>query len=154
MDYYFFDSSSIVKNYVQEVGTNWVKVIFNSLQTTTIYSVEISEVEVVAAFARKLKGNKLTQLDANVATNQFKVDFLKDFRIVEVDKILLKSAVQIAEKHSLRGYDAVQLASALEVENELTSLNLPSLIFVSADNELNNSAKSEGLTVENPNDYY
>jgi hypothetical protein len=55
---------------------------------------------------------------------------------------------KLAKVHSLRGYDAVQLASALEVENELTSLNLPNLIFVSADNELNNAAKSEGLTVQ------
>lgn len=153
MDYYFFDSSSIVKNYVQEIGTTWVKVIFNSLQTTTIYSAEIAEVEVVAAFARKLKGKRLTQLDANTASQQFKLDFSKDFRIVQTNQILIKSAIQIAEKHFLRGYDAVQLASALEVENELVSLNLPSLIFVSADNELNNAAKSAGLTVENPNNY-
>lgn len=153
MDYYFFDSSSIVKNYVQEIGTNWVKVIFNSLQTTTIYAVEIAEVEVVAAFARKLKGNRLTQFDANTASKQFKLDFSKDFRVVEIDKILLKSAVHLAEKHFLRGYDAVQLATALQVENELVMLNLLSLIFVSADNELNNAAKSEGLTVENPNKY-
>ena len=31
--------------------------------------------------------------------------------------------------------------------------NLPPIIFVSADNELNAAATSEGLTIENPNNY-
>ena len=36
MDFYFFDSNALVKNYVQETGTNWVKSIFNSTATKII----------------------------------------------------------------------------------------------------------------------
>ncbi len=59
MGYYFFDSSGIVKNYVSEIGTNWVKTIFNSVATDVIYVVSIAEVETIFAFARRLKGQNL-----------------------------------------------------------------------------------------------
>ena len=48
----------------------------------------------------------------------------------------------------LRGYDAVQLAAALEVR-----LQVPLLILVSGDGDLNTAATAEGLPVENPNTY-
>jgi uncharacterized protein len=59
---------------------------------------------------------------------------------------VLQSAALLADLHSLRGYDAVQLASALEVR-----LQVPLLILVSADGDLNTAATAEGLPVENPN---
>jgi len=53
----------------------------------------------------------------------------------------------------LRGYDAVQLATALAANRKRLNDGLGALIFVSADDELNTAAKAEGLSVENPNDY-
>jgi predicted nucleic acid-binding protein len=53
----------------------------------------------------------------------------------------------------LRGYDAVQLATALETNRKRLSDGLSALVFVSADAELNNAAQAEGLEVENPNNY-
>lgn len=115
MDYYFFDSSAIVKNYIIETGTNWVKPIFNAIRTNVIYVVSITEVEVIAAFARRLKGKTLTVNDAAVASIQFKNDFSKNLRLIRIELILLKRAVKLAEKYALRGYDAVQLSAAVEV---------------------------------------
>jgi hypothetical protein len=57
----------------------------------------------------------------------------------------------LAERHALRGYDAVQLAAALELQTVLTASGLPALTLVSADAELNAAAAAEGLTVEDPN---
>ncbi len=59
----------------------------------------------------------------------------------------------LAVKHALRGYDAVQLAASLEANDEAIANGLPPLTLVSADKELNTVAKSEGLNVENPNNY-
>lgn len=47
-------------------------------------------------------------------------------------------------------YDAVQLASALGANQALTSVELNPLIFVSADDRLNEVASTEGLIVDNP----
>jgi hypothetical protein len=59
----------------------------------------------------------------------------------------------LAQTHGLRGYDAVQLAAALEVNALCVASGLPTLTFVCADVELNAVATSEGLLVENPNNY-
>jgi hypothetical protein len=51
----------------------------------------------------------------------------------------------------LRGYDAIQLATALEVNDSLTAAGLPSLNFISADIDLITAANREGLPTDNPN---
>jgi len=153
MDFYYFDSSATVKNYVREVGSNWVKSVFNSVTTKVIYAVSISEVEVVSAFSRRKKGKTLSSNDAKVASQQFRYDFANDFRVIEVEAVLIDSAVNLAKTHYLRGYDAVQLSAAIKISKQITMLKLGSLVFVSADGDLNTAANAEGLTVENPNNY-
>jgi hypothetical protein len=71
---------------------------------------------------------------------------------VEVKDALIDMAMSLAEKHALRGYDSVQLAAALSLQQVRASLSLPTMIFVSADNRLNASAQAESLPVENPNE--
>jgi len=97
MDYYFFDSNAIVKNYIVETAPNWVKSIFNSAATSVIYAVSIAEVEVISAFARRLEGKTLTINEAMIASTQFRYDFANDLRVVAVEPILLNRAVMLAE---------------------------------------------------------
>jgi hypothetical protein len=52
----------------------------------------------------------------------------------------------------LRGYDAVQLAAAREVNYECLTLGL-ALTVISSDNALNKAAALEGLTVDNPDNH-
>ncbi|WP_323251150.1 hypothetical protein [Spirulina sp. CCNP1310] len=59
----------------------------------------------------------------------------------------------MAKLYALRGYDAVQLASGRELNILCLTNNLPVVNFVSADNDLNQCALSEGLVIENPNNY-
>lgn len=146
MNFYFFDSSATVKNYVQETGSKWVKNIFNNISTDVIYASVLTQVEVVAAIARRRKGKTLSVSDANNLIQQFNLDFTTDFRSVSVNLQSIANAVNLADKHSLRGYDAVQLAAALEVCARLAAIgvnfNLTPFTFVSADNELNSAAVS------------
>ncbi len=157
MNFCFFDSSATVKNYIAETGSNWVKSIFINIPKTEIYMASITEVEVVAAFARRRKGMSLSLLDATTAIPQFKSDFSRDFNTIDITGKVVSRAVDLSDKHSLRGYDAVQLASALEIYLRLDALgvdfNITPFTFVSADNELNTAALSEGLIVENPTNY-
>ncbi len=117
MDFYYFDSSATVKNYVQEVGSNWVKSIFNSVTTKVIYVVSISEVEVISAFARRKESKTLSLNDAKAASQQFRYDFANDFRVIDVEAVLINNSVDVAETHYLRGYDAVQLSAAIKISN-------------------------------------
>lgn len=91
--------------------------------------------------------------DAQLALTQFRQDLAQKYRLIEFTATLADSAMQLAEKHVLRGYDAVQLASAIALNMQLLTINLPAIIFVTADNALNSAAILEGLTVDNPNNY-
>lgn len=61
--------------------------------------------------------------------------------------------MDLAERHTLRGYDAVQLATACELNALLVSQQLEQITFICADNALLAAANLEGLLTENPNNY-
>ncbi len=113
----------------------------------------ITAVETVAAIARKRKGNLLSASDAAAALGTFRREMNGLFLVVEVTATLLTAAADIAEKHALRGYDAVQLTAALETDAERRRLNLPPLTLIAADKELLAAAITEGLTVDDPNNH-
>ena len=72
---------------------------------------------------------------------------------IEINADLVIAATDLATKHALRGFDAVQLASALAANRDLAENGFDALTFVSADGDLNATALAEGLSVLNPNDY-
>lgn len=72
---------------------------------------------------------------------------------MEINKILIYKAADLARKHSLRGYDAIKLAKALEAKQNRMSSGLTSITLLSADSDLNGAAMTEGLLVENPSNY-
>jgi len=62
------------------------------------------------------------------------------YTIVEVSPALVLRAGQLAEEHALRGYDAVQLAAALDARPVASEY-----VFASFDLRLNAAAAREGL---------
>lgn len=92
-------------------------------------------------------------MDATTTCNQLKSDLRKDYQIVEITESIINSGMALAEAYGLRGYDAIQLAVSRAVNTICVASWLPAMTFVSADNELNAAALSEGLVVENPNNY-
>ena len=151
MGAYFLDSSAIVKRYVAETGTVWVSDLFNPTAGNKIYATRIAGIEVVSAIARRRRGKNVSSKDAADSIKQFKLEFVSDYIILDVTTKLVNRAMILADSYALRGYDAVQLASALEANDIRLVAVAPPLILVSADLELNAAAIAEGLTVEDPN---
>lgn len=147
----YLDSSALVKRYISETGSAWVSGLFDPTLNNEIFIAAITPVEIVAAITRRARGGTITAADAAVACNLFRSDLLTSYQIVELTDGLIARAMAMAETHVLRGYDAVQLAAALEVNTLCVGNDLPPIVFVSADNDLNTVAVSEGLVVENPN---
>jgi predicted nucleic acid-binding protein len=150
---YFLDASALVKRYAAETGTAWVTGLIAPAAGNLTLVARITGVETVAAIARKRKGNLLSPSDAAAALATFRRELNGLFLIVEVTAALLTIAADLAEKHALRGYDAVQLAAALEAVAERRRLNLPPLTLLTADKELLAAAAAEGLTVDDPNNH-
>ena len=153
MTVYFFDSSALVKRYVAEIGSSWVLSLCNPNLKNNVFIAAITAVEITAAVSRRAKGGNINPKDAKTVYLQFKNDIQSEYQVVEITDNIINSAMTIAEKHGLRGYDAVQLAAAKAVNDLCIANNLHSLTFVSADQELNNAAVTEGLVVDNPNNH-
>jgi predicted nucleic acid-binding protein len=147
---YFFESSAIVKRYVTERGTAWVKGLADPASGNLVHLVELTGVEVISAIARRVRGGSLTTAAAGPLCAQFRAEYAQDFHIVLLTPALISSAMDLAETHALRGSDAVQLAAALEMDGRSRALG-NTLTLVSADLELNSAATDGGLTVEDPN---
>jgi uncharacterized protein len=150
---YFFDSSAIVKRYVRETGTAWVRRLTRRGQPDPIYLARITAVEVTSAVARRRQTGKPTPARAQSIFALFRGHLIKRYLIVEMTPALVNDAMRLADIHELRAYDAVQLAAALELNLRWLVAGLGSIIMVSADRDLNTAATAEGLTVENPNNY-
>jgi len=145
---FFLDTSTVLKRYVQETGTAWLQALAAPTVRHSLFVVRITLAETVAAITRRERGGSITPQDAATAVADFQLDFARQYRVVEVSAGLVAQAATLARRHALRGYDAVQLAAALEIH-----ATDPSLTLLSADAELNTAATAEGLSVEDPNSH-
>lgn len=151
MAVYFFDSSAIVKRYLGETGTDWVISITDPKQDDRIYVARITGVEVVSAITRRRRNGDISLAGTARAIAHFRNDFSDEYRVLEITPALVARAMSVAEARALRGYDAVQLAAALELNDRCLKLSIPTLTLVSADQALNEAASAEGLRVDDPN---
>lgn len=147
MPSYYLDSSALVKRYVDEPGSANVAAILRGDQA--VHAASITEVEVVAALARRSKAPDADTAVIAEAIREVRAQFDSVIQIVDLSPAVLDEAARLAAKHALRGYDAVQLAAALAVSEELKQIDVETHL-ISADLELNAAAIAEGLTVENP----
>jgi len=139
---YFFDSSAIFKRYITESGSGWVISITSPAAGHSIYLATIIGVEVVSAFVRQVPPLPSPDLMRLIA--DFKYDFQNHYQRVAINDYLVTLAMTLAETHRLRGYDAVQLAGAVELNRLGTSAGLPPLTLVSADHQLNRLPSRKG----------
>ena len=150
---YFLDSSALIKRYVVEIGSPWIKTLTDSQTGNSLLLVRITWVEVLSAFARRQREGGITAAEVAALIAKFRSEFNSRYRVIEVDLALVERAGELIVQYPLRAYDAVQLAAALRVQSVLTSIPETQLIFVSADNRLLDIAQSEGLATDNPNNY-
>ncbi|HEY9623420.1 MAG TPA: type II toxin-antitoxin system VapC family toxin [Crinalium sp.] len=153
MAIYFLDSSALVKRYISETGSAWVLGLFAPALDNEFFVAAITGVEIVAAITRRARNGSVATADAALVCNQLRSDLQTDYQVVEITEEIIDSGMTLAETQGLRGYDAVQLASACAVNKLCIDSGLSPIILVSADNELNLAATTEGLLVENPNNY-
>jgi uncharacterized protein len=147
---YFIDSSALVKRYVQEVGTQWVRGITRRNISTYVYISRITAVEVTSAVARRRGGGTLSSRRASSILSRFRKHLAGRYTSMEITPALVNDAMKLANAHRLRAYDAVQLAAAIGLHKDWLDDRLGAFVFVSADQDLNDAATAEGLTVEDP----
>jgi predicted nucleic acid-binding protein len=129
-----------VKLYVREADSGrvaaWVR------RSTIVATSRVAYAEARAAFARRNREGGLSSPALRRVVQQLDRD-LDAFVVVELHSRVAHRAGALAEKHALRGFDAIHLASALDLSQFAAS----SLAFVAYDAALMSAAVAEGLTV-------
>jgi len=73
----FFDTSSLIKLYHEEVGTDYLDSIFEEFKITRIYLSELAKVEYNSAIMKKVRTKELTENEAKDLINSFENDYYK-----------------------------------------------------------------------------
>ena len=151
---YYLDASALVKRYAGELGSAWIRQITDPVAENTVLLAEIALAEVAAALAAKHRApGGITRQQRDRALSRFLQDCDEHFLLLPVDRPVIDRAVELTQTHRLRGYDAVQLATALVTGEALKSQNLSPPVFVAGDDDLLIAAQAEGLPTDNPLDH-
>ncbi len=133
----YLDTSALVKLYIEEQGSTAVaKAVGRAAAAVTA---RITYAEARAAFARHTRAGGLTSSELRRVVRQFDEEW-GQYSLVEVTDAVVRRAGGFAERHKLRGYDAVQLAAAVDVQ-----LAGGDVEFSSFDAALNRAARRERL---------
>jgi len=148
---YYLDASAMVKRYVNEQGSEWMRATMDSEEETLLFTSRMTIVEVISAFSRRVREGTLTLQDFVSAREMFRSDCLDDYQVMPPSLAVVDQACALLERYPLRAYDATHLATAISAQEFLTGKEYSPVTFLSADDDLNDAAKAEDLTVDNPN---
>jgi predicted nucleic acid-binding protein len=152
VSHFYLDASALVKRYSPEVGSAWIRSLIDPVSEHTLALSEITLAEVGAALAVKHRvPDGITLQERNSALALFLSHCQSEYELISVSRLIIDLAVGLTQSHKLRGYDAVQLASALVTNQAFTAAGLSSLTFIAADSDLLTAARAEGLSVDDPN---
>lgn len=136
----FFDASALVKRYVHEPHSSRVR---RLLRAGDVALCRLSEVEVVAAFARLAREDAISAAERDRAAATFVGD-LPAWTVVEITADVARTARRLLLLHALRSGDAVQLGAALVLQE---AMGQPLRQFVAYDRRLLDAAQAEQLSV-------
>lgn len=134
----YLDASALVKRYIVERGSR-ATIALTATADMTATSI-ISRAEVAAALAKAVRAGIVSDEIARRAQRKFAGDW-PDLARVSITEALVERAEGLAWEHGLRGYDAVQLASALSWQESAGE----EIVLATFDQQLWEATKRTGL---------
>jgi len=136
----YLDTSALVKLYVEEPLSQELTVAVADAEA--VATSLVAYVESRAAFARARREARLSAQIYRRIEEAFATDWPR-YISIEVTDLLVKDAGDLAVTRSLRGYDALHLASAVSLRQQVNT----SVTFLAFDRALSLAAKRETLTL-------
>ena len=136
---YYLDTSALAKAYLQEAGSVIVRALWG--RNDVLATSQIAYAEVLSAFNRRLREKSFTQEGYADLVSSFETDW-KLLVHVDLAPGLEPIVRRVLERHALRGFDAIHLASAIRSQRK----ELP-VTFVCADKLLTEAARKESFQV-------
>jgi len=132
------DTSSLVKLYVEEIGSVQVRAWVEDAQA--VATCRIAYPETLSAMTRRWRNGDLAQSTYDLLRNSFTQDW-RHYVALDFDEL---EAGRLVTVYGLRGFDAVHLASAKLLASGQHAV-VPA--FSSFDRRLNDAAAAEGFVV-------
>ena len=139
----YLDTSALVKRYFQEPYSDDIISMWKSV--TQIVTSFVAYAETMASIFRKKREAGLEDRIGRRIIDSFKQDW-QTFIRVEVNDELKGYIDHVIERHPLRGFEAIHLASAMVIHEIIPE----DFLFACFDNRLARAAQSETLEVFPP----
>ena len=110
---YYLDASATVKGYVAERGSHKALQIRAEGTDHELHLSRIGVVEVFAALYGRASVSGVNPEEVSIAAARLREDVRGLYEIVEFGIVTAERSVEVAERHRLRAYDCLQLATAL-----------------------------------------
>ena len=136
----FIDTSSLIKLYHTEIGTDYLDEILEEFPITEIYLSEITKVEFNSAIWKKVRTKELTTTEAQGIIDSFVIDYEK-YTCLEINSELINNSRDLISKYGINGLrtlDSIQFASILKVKDKIS-------FVVTSDELLKSFAKLERI---------
>lgn len=135
----YFDTSALIKLFVLEKGSKDAQRL--SRDHVPVATATIAYTEMYSGFNRRKRERHLSARQYTRLSRQFEEHWTTYIRI-ELTQEVLASAKVLLERHLLRAFDAVHLASAISLQKGVRE----PLQFAAADIRLLDAASAEHLT--------
>ena len=112
----YFDASALVKRHVDERGSR--ETLEFAARAEVVATSLVSRAEVAAALAKAVRAKLLEAHEGREAQRAFAAQWA-DIARIPLTEALVSRAETLAWQYGLRGYDAVQLASAVLFQESL-----------------------------------
>jgi predicted nucleic acid-binding protein len=155
MDLVFLDTNAVVKLYIRELGSRWLR---RFIKGRTIYISELTLFEITTVVRRRHLEGQFTEKQARNLINRALKDSV-GYEIIELGgdsqiKSLLQQAFNLPTTMRLRALDGILMVAA-SIASDIAKAAVPPdpFIFVSSDVQFLRIMQHQGYTVENPEDH-
>jgi predicted nucleic acid-binding protein len=134
----YLDTSALIKRFVAERGSGLVDALV--LNGPPVATAKIAYAEVHSGLARKRREGHLPETGCLSACRLLEAEWPTCIQVELTDEVL-RVARDVIRRRALRGFDAIHVASALELKKRLNE----TMTFAASDRSLLRAARSEGL---------
>jgi predicted nucleic acid-binding protein len=146
---FYADTSVLLKRHITEPGSRWFQEVVD-FSDASILTTELSIVEVYSALNRLVREGNLPLDLYQDLTIVLKRLFEFRYESIPISNPIRDIACGVLERHPLRAYDSIHLASALFSNRRLISEGKVGLTFQSSDYRLLAAATAEDLPTFDP----
>ncbi len=145
MTIWFADTSALIKRYVREPGSDWLR---HEIGRNEVVIAQITPIELSAALGRRFQQGIISRFAFYQARRMFLLHLnAGKYSLFNLNQRIINESMRLTFHRGLRAYDALQLATALVARETFRQRDL---VFLTADVALEAVARTESFVTANP----